>query len=115
MNLVAGRLRRELIDQRIARLAEQLGALWKVAELVHPERPLSRGFARVTSRAGQTLVHAEQARTERLLTLHFGDGALDASVDDGAPPLRPVERKPRRSYMPPQPGLFDQGEEQDPC
>jgi exodeoxyribonuclease VII large subunit len=115
MNLVAGRLRRELIDQRIARLAEQLGALWKVAELVHPERPLSRGFARVTSRGGQTLVHAEQARTERLLTLHFGDGALDASVDDGAPPLRPVERKPRRSYMPPQPGLFDQGEEQDPC
>ena len=48
LNLVAGRLRRELVDQRIARLSEQLAAAWKMAELVHPERPLQAGFARVT-------------------------------------------------------------------
>src|SRR5438445_2578068 len=57
MNLVAGRLRPDLIDQRIARLSEQLSALWKIAELAHPERPLSRGFARVTDRDGKTLTH----------------------------------------------------------
>ena len=58
MNLVAGRLRRELVDERIARLSERLSAAWKMAELVHPERPLSRGFVRVTDRYGQDTAHA---------------------------------------------------------
>jgi exodeoxyribonuclease VII large subunit len=108
LNLVSGRLRPELIDQRIAYLSERLAAAWKMAELVHPERPLSKGYVRVTNRAGKTLTHAMDARAARELRLHFGDGAVDASVDE-----RPahVERKPRRSYMQPQPGLFDQGEE----
>ena len=110
MNLVAGRLRRDLVEQRIARLSEQLSSLWKMGELVHPERPLGRGFARVTARSGKTLVTAADARAEALLTLHFGDGPVDASVDGEAAPAR-LERKPRRSYMPPQPGLFDAGEE----
>ena len=109
MNLVAGRLQRELIDRRIRQLTERLASAWKMAELVHPERPLSKGFVRVTSRAGQTLTRADQARAERVLTLHFGDGAVEASVDGHE--SKPVERKPRRSYMPPQPGLFDQPEE----
>src|SRR5205823_1948111 len=69
MNLIAGRLRRELIDQRIARLSEQLSGLWKMAELGHPERPLSRGFVRVTDRAGRTLTHAADARDARELSL----------------------------------------------
>jgi exodeoxyribonuclease VII large subunit len=78
-------------------------------ELVHPERPLSKGYVRVTSRDGTTLPHAADARAAGLLTLRFGDGSVDAAVDDGAP--RPVERKPRRSYITPQPGLFDSPEE----
>jgi exodeoxyribonuclease VII large subunit len=110
LNLVAGRLRRELIDQHIARLSEKLAAAWKMAELAHPERPLSKGYVRVTSRDGTTLTHAAEARAARLLTLRFGDGSVDAAVEDGTPP-RPVERKPRRSYIPPQPGLFDPAED----
>jgi exodeoxyribonuclease VII large subunit len=110
LNLVAGRLRRELLDQRIGRLSDKLSAAWKMAELVHPERPLSKGYVRVTSRDGLTLTRAREAREARLLTLHFGDGAVDASVDAAAG--RPaVERNPRRSYMPPQPGLFDRAED----
>jgi exodeoxyribonuclease VII large subunit len=108
LNLVSGRLRRDLIDQRIARLSERLAAAWKMAELAHPERPLSKGYVRVTDRTGRTLTHAADALAARELRLHFGDGAVDASVD-GMP--APVERRPRRSYMPPQPGLFDEGEE----
>ncbi len=115
MNLVAGRLRRELLDQRIERLSERLGAAWKMAELAHPERPLQRGYARVTSRDGHTLIRARDARAEKLLTLRFGDGSLDAALDEGADPRgadpRPVERKARRSYIAPQPGLFDGSEE----
>jgi exodeoxyribonuclease VII large subunit len=111
LNLVAGRLRRELLDQRVVRLTEKLAALWSMAQLSHPDRPLSRGFARVTSRKGQTLIHARAAREARLLTLRFSDGAVDASVEDAGNASRPVERKPRKAYIAPQPGLFDAPEE----
>jgi len=110
LNLVAGRLRRDLIDQRIARLSERLSAAWKMAELAHPERPLSKGYVRVTARDGRTLTHARDARDAQRLTMHFGDGAVEATVD-GVATSRPVEPKRRRPYMPPQPGLFDAGEE----
>jgi exodeoxyribonuclease VII large subunit len=110
LNLVAGRLRRDLIDQRIARLSERLTAAWKMAELAHPERPLSKGYVRVTSRDGQTLTHASDARAAQRLTLHFGDGAVDASVDGASAP-QPVEPKRRKPYIPPQPGLFDPAED----
>jgi exodeoxyribonuclease VII large subunit len=110
LNLVAGRLRRDLIDQRIARLSERLSAAWKMAELAHPERPLSKGYVRVTSRDGRTLTHAVDARAAAHLTLHFGDGAVDASVD-GAAAAQPVEPRRRRPYIAPQPGLFDAPEE----
>ena len=110
LNLVAGRLRREVLDQRIARLTERLGAAWKMAELVHPERPLSKGYVRVTSRDGTTLTHARGAREAQRLTLHFGDGNVDASVD-GVRSAQPVEPKRRKPYIPPQPGLFDPAED----
>jgi exodeoxyribonuclease VII large subunit len=110
LNLVAGRLRRDLLDQRISRLTEKLSAAWKMAELAHPERPLSKGYVRVTSRDGATLTHAADARAARLLTLRFGDGSVDATVDGAAAP-KAVERKPRPSYIPPQPGLFDPAED----
>ena len=110
-NLVAGRLRRELVDGRITRLTERLAAAWKMAELVHPERPLSKGYVRVTTRGGRTLTHASEAIAENLLTLHFGDGNVDASVAGEPHKRAPVERKPRQSYIAPQPGLFDQPEE----
>jgi exodeoxyribonuclease VII large subunit len=110
LNLVAGRLRRDVVDQRIARLSEQLGALWRLAELAHPDKPLSRGFARVTSRDGETLTRARDAREAQRLTLHFGDGAVDASVDGGSR-AGTVEPRRRKPYIPPQPGLFDRAED----
>jgi exodeoxyribonuclease VII large subunit len=110
LNLVSGRLRRDLIDNRIARLTDQLTAAWKMAELVHPERPLSRGYVRVTSRDGRTLTHAADARAARELRLRFGDGEVDATADGASAPPR-VERQARRSYIAPQPGLFDEPEE----
>jgi exodeoxyribonuclease VII large subunit len=86
-----------------------------MAELVHPDRPLSKGFARITSRAGKTLTKASDAIAERLLTLHFSDGTVDATTGEGEPaarrPAAMVERKRRTTYVPPQPGLFDIGED----
>jgi exodeoxyribonuclease VII large subunit len=111
MNLNAGRLRRDLVDHRIARLGERLSAAWKMAELSHPERPLQRGFARVTDRDGKTLMSAAAATAARELRLRFGDGEIDASLGPAGPPPLAVERRPRRSYVAPQPGLFDAPEE----
>jgi exodeoxyribonuclease VII large subunit len=109
MNLVAPRLRRELLEREVERLGERLAAAWKMAQLVHPDRPLSRGFARVTDREGHTLIHAEQAKAAGELTLNYADGRVDVTVAGAAaPPVRPrVERKGRTSYVAPQPGLFD--------
>jgi exodeoxyribonuclease VII large subunit len=103
-------LRRELVDQRLSRLSDQLAGLWRLAELAHPDKPLQRGFARITDRSGKTLTHAADARAARELRLHFGDGAVDSTVDGASAPPR-VERTPRRSYIAPQPGLFDEPEE----
>ncbi len=108
LNLIAGRLRRDLIDQRIARLSERLSAVWKMAELVHPERPLSKGYVRVTSSDGKTVTRAADARAAQRLTLHFGDGAVDASVASRSQQVEPRRRKP---YIAPQPGLFDPAED----
>jgi exodeoxyribonuclease VII large subunit len=81
-----------------------------MAELAHPERPLQRGFARITTRDGRTLIHAHDAREAAALTIHFGDGSVDATVD-GADAPRPVEGKVRKPYIATQPGLFDQAKE----
>jgi hypothetical protein len=55
---------------------------------------------------------ARDAREAKALTLHFGDGEVAATVDGaGEAPARTVERKPRKSYIARQPGLFDAPEE----
>ena len=61
------------------RAKERLAALWRVAELAHPERPLKRGYALVKDRAGQVLTSAAAAREARLLRLAFGDGEVDGA------------------------------------
>lgn len=104
LNAVAPRLRPELLLDRISRASERLESLWKMAQLVHPDRPLSRGFVRVTDRAGKTLGRAADAIAAKLITLRFGDGEVQASTESGS---APVERKRRTSYVAPQRGLFD--------
>jgi exodeoxyribonuclease VII large subunit len=94
----AGGLRPGLLKAAHDRAAERLRALWRVAELAHPNRPLEKGYARVEDRAGHTLMSAEAARKAGLLRLVFGDGPLDASVD--APGKGPVERPRRPGYSP---------------
>jgi exodeoxyribonuclease VII large subunit len=104
LNAVGPRLRPELLLDRLSRAAERLESLWTMAGLVHPDRPLSRGFVRVTDRAGKTLAKAADAIAARLLTLHFGDGEVEAATGTSA---KPVERKRRSSYVSSQAGLFD--------
>ena len=109
LNAVAPRLRPELLRDRVERAGDKLASLWRLAELAHPDRPLKRGFARVTGRGGATIVRAADAIAQQALTLHFGDGEVAVTTAASAPPpAAPVERKSRRSYVTPQPGLFDE-------
>ena len=107
---VAPRLRSDLLVQRIQRSQEKLASLWRLAELAHPDRPLQRGFARITDKAGKTLTHTKDAEAAGALRIHFGDGVVDASTGKPQNPAR-VERPRRPSYVAPQPGLFDEGED----
>ena len=113
---VAPRLQSRLLTERISRGGERLASLWRLAELAHPERPLQRGFVRVTDRSGKTLIHAADARAAVAVDLHFADGRVAAHVGDGAAPqpFRPAKRVERKRtadpYPPKQPGLFDSEE-----
>ena len=111
LSAVAPRLRSELLSDRVGRARDQLASLWRLAELAHPDRPLKRGFARVTDRDGHTLTHAADAIAARELRLHFGDGTVDATTggDKSLPPR--VERVKRAPYVAPQRGLFDEPED----
>ena len=108
---IAPRLRGELVGQRVALAAERLSSLWRLAGLAHPERPLQRGFVRVTDREGRTLIHAAAARAAGFLNLRFADGSVEATVEGS---IARLERASPRSYRPrkpgttSQPGLFDE-------
>jgi exodeoxyribonuclease VII large subunit len=112
---VAPRLQARLLQERVARAQEKLAGLWRLAELAHPERPLQRGFVRVTDRTGKTIIHAAAARAAGAIDLHFADGRVPAQVGDNhAPqpfrPARRVERKGSDPYLGNQADLF--GEEE---
>jgi exodeoxyribonuclease VII large subunit len=89
----AGALRPGLLKAVHARARERLDALWRVAQLAHPNRPLERGYARIEDRDGKTLISAAAAKAAGRLKLIFGDGEVAAEV---AGP--PVERPRRPSY-----------------
>jgi exodeoxyribonuclease VII large subunit len=109
MNLTASRFRPDLLVKKLGRARDQLGTAAKMLPLVHPDRPLRRGFVRVTAAEdGRTLTNAAAARTAGRFLLRFGDGELPASTEGSAPaPAAKVERPSKRAYAPPQPNLFD--------
>ena len=112
LSAIAPRLQVRLVEDRISRGRERLTALWRLADLAHPEKPLQRGFVRVTDRTGKTLVHAADARNAGAVDLHFADGRVAAQIGDmpvprAFRPARRVEPGSAKPYPPQQPGLFD--------
>lgn len=93
----AGALRPGLLTAAHRRARERLDALWRVAQLAHPNRPLERGYARIEDREGRTLISAAAAREAGRLRLHFRDGAVDAAVEGSAGGA--VERPRRAPYL----------------
>jgi exodeoxyribonuclease VII large subunit len=97
----AGALRPGLLRAAHARAKERLEALWRVAELAHPNRPLQRGYARVEDREGRTLISAAAARKAERLRLIFGDGDVEAQVAGAQTTGGPVERPRKAPYVKP--------------
>lgn len=95
--LAAVRLRPEPIIARIAEGRGKVDQLWRIAEQLHPDKPLQRGYVRVEKRGGGVLTEAAEAKAAGLLTLHFADGAVDARVENGG---KPAYAKPKGSEEP---------------
>jgi exodeoxyribonuclease VII large subunit len=93
--LDAVRLTPTLVARTLAEARRQLDAIWRVAQQLHPDKPLERGYARVEARtSGKTLISSVAARGAGALLLRFADGTVDVRVERGAPD----------GYVPPQQG-----------
>jgi exodeoxyribonuclease VII large subunit len=78
---LGGQLRPEPLKARIAQGHERLDRLWRLADSLHPDRPLRLGYVRVERRTGGVVANAEAARKAAALTLHFADGPVDVRVE----------------------------------
>jgi exodeoxyribonuclease VII large subunit len=81
LSATAARLRHEPIGKRIADGHDRLDRLWRLADSLHPDRPLRLGYVRVERRTGGVVASADVARAAAALTLHFVDGAVDVRVE----------------------------------
>ena len=105
--LAAQRLPMMLLDRRASEDQARLEALWRLAGQLHPDKPLSRGFARVTDREGRTLTSGAAAEKAGALTLRFADKAVDAVVDSAdAPPPKPPRKSAAKGTPEGQGSLF---------
>jgi exodeoxyribonuclease VII large subunit len=100
-------LRPAMLDRQLARGWERLRALERVLISLNPDRILERGYARVETRDGRTVMDADAARAAGALTVRFRkEQSVDVAVEGGAatPYLKSKSAKPR--VAPGQPTLF---------
>ena len=98
------RLLPSLVERPLADKRAQLAAIARLAEQLHPDRPLERGYVRVTGADGRTVTTRKAAAGEEALTLKFRDGDL-AVVRGEAQAPRPSRKpapKPRAKGTPPE-------------
>ncbi|HVI31386.1 exodeoxyribonuclease VII large subunit [Phenylobacterium sp.] len=88
-------------ERKLERLSERLAALSKLHASVDPERPLERGFARVTRADGSIVRQGAALASGEAVSIKFGDKVTRQAVIDGAggsePPAapKPAKAKPK--------------------
>jgi exodeoxyribonuclease VII large subunit len=98
LSALAGRLQ-PAAERRLALLAERLGSLGKLHASVDPDRPLERGFARVTRADGSVVRQGASLAAGEAVDIKFGDRVSRQAVIDGvarapaSPAQRPAPRK----------------------
>jgi len=109
LDRAGGALRPATLLRQVEAARARLDGTWRLVQSLNPDRVLERGYARVTTRAGETLASAAAAQQAGALTLRFGDGGVDVAVE-GKPGR--VERAGGKAYVAPalakpdQPTLF---------
>lgn len=93
-HLASVRLQPSLLTAPLAQGRERLAAIARLAEQLHPDRPLQRGYVMVLDQAGRAVTGAARAEREASLTLKFRDGLLDVL------PARGTTAPPRKSPGP---------------
>lgn len=110
------RLTPALVTLRLAEGKAQLASLARLADQLHPEKPLERGYAIVRTNDGNALTSRQQAGREASLVLQFRDGRLGVTSTEALPaqtndrPIPKPARKPqskRASGTDAQEDLFD--------
>ncbi|XJJ58208.1 exodeoxyribonuclease VII large subunit [Novosphingobium sp. BL-8H] len=69
-----------LLQRRWAMARDALAPTARVLPQLNPDKPLERGFARVTALDGRTLTTCDTAAQEAALLLRFRDGALQVAT-----------------------------------
>ncbi len=87
-------LRTAVVTARLAEGEARLAALWRLAQSLHPDRPLSRGYARVEA-GGRTVTSAAVARTLGDFRVVFADGGVDVAPLAASPPPTPRRERLR--------------------
>ena len=90
LRLTAVRLDPALLTRPIAERRRRIDAIARLTQQLHPDRPLTRGYVRVTDAGGNTIVSRKAAAGEARLALRFADGTLDVAPFGG-----PTKRAPR--------------------
>ncbi|MBA4164198.1 MAG: exodeoxyribonuclease VII large subunit [Erythrobacter sp.] len=85
---ISARLSPRLIEQQLVRKREALAGLARLADQLHPERPLQRGYAIVRAADGHALTSRSAARKHDALRLQFADGLLDVARAGAAAPRK---------------------------
>ena len=75
-----------LIRRTLAHAADRLASLEKLRLSLDPDRPLSRGFARVERQDGHLVRSAAGAKSGETVRLVFHDGNRAAVIDGAGPP-----------------------------
>lgn len=100
----SGALRPALLDQKCARARDRLDATVRLMASLHPDKPLSRGYAKVSDDKGQIIMTAAAARKARRLSLAFSDGSVELE------PIASMAYAKAKAVKPPakpdQPDLF---------
>lgn len=86
VRLSAARIPHTLLSNRVAQAQQRLDTLGRLAQNLHPEAPLQRGFARVTGVDGRTISTRTAAIAAGHVALRFADGEVGAVVDGADTP-----------------------------
>lgn len=85
--LQAIRLPTALVERQLAERRSKLSGLDRLLNSLHPEAPLVRGFARVTTPDGKTTIgKAGEAIAASSVRINFADGPVDALIQGGRAP-----------------------------